>query len=112
MNHMKKIFKTLFILFIFNIANLSASDLQSAKSDGLVGEQSDGYLGLVVASAPADVKAMLLDVNQKRKERYLEIAQKQKVSLSEIEKVAAEKAFEKTLSGNFVQINGKWVKKD
>ena len=41
----------------------------SAKAAGQVGEQTDGYLG-VVGSAPADVRAMVKDINNKRRAVY------------------------------------------
>jgi uncharacterized protein len=46
---------------------------QSARSQGLVGEKTDGYLGFVVAPSAA-IKALVDDINIKRKAKYTEEA--------------------------------------
>jgi uncharacterized protein len=53
---------------------------QAARTAGLVGEKSDGYLGFVVAPS-ADVKGMIEDLNIKRKEAYVLGAQREGVSV-------------------------------
>ena len=89
-----------------------AMDLHSAKSQGLVGEQPNGYLGLVKASAGADVKAMMNDINAKRKKEYKKIAQRNKTDLNAIEALAGKKAIERTPSGQYVKLpSGQWTKK-
>ena len=40
----------------------SKATVDAAKAAGTVGEQSDGYLGLVTGSAPADVRAAVNDI--------------------------------------------------
>ncbi|MBW4331848.1 YdbL family protein [Stakelama sp. CBK3Z-3] len=47
---------------------------QQAKSQGLVGEQPDGYLG-IVGSATAELRKIVNDVNIKRKAAYTQKAQ-------------------------------------
>jgi len=91
---------------------IAASSLSQPKADGLIGEQADGYLGLVVANAPADIKKLVAEINAKRKAGYQEIATKQGTSLSEVEKVGGNTAYEKTLRGNYFRdANGVWHKK-
>ena len=51
-----------------------AISLDDAKNQGLVGEDSSGYLGLVVQNAEA--KAVVDDINAKRKAQYLKLAKK------------------------------------
>ena len=46
---------------------------QSARSEGLIGEKPDGYLGFVVPPSPA-IKALVDDINIKRKALYTEQA--------------------------------------
>ncbi|MGL5838864.1 MAG: YdbL family protein [Sphingorhabdus sp.] len=46
---------------------------QAARSQGLVGEKTDGYLGFVTAPSPA-IKALVDDINIKRKAKYTEEA--------------------------------------
>jgi len=89
-----------------------AASLQEAKADGLVGEQRDGYVGLVDASAPADVVAIVRDVNNQRRQRYQQIAQQNGISLEQVAALAYERAVEATQAGHFIQnASGSWVKK-
>jgi uncharacterized protein len=46
---------------------------QQARSQGLVGEKPDGYLGFVTAPSPA-IRALVDDINIKRKALYTEQA--------------------------------------
>ncbi|WP_165736219.1 YdbL family protein [Pseudoalteromonas sp. C8] len=86
-----------------------AISLDDAKNQGFVGEDSSGYLGLVVQNAEA--KAVVDDINAKRKAQYLKLAKKNNLSLSQVEALAAAKTIEKTQSGHYVEVNGNWVKK-
>lgn len=49
---------------------------QAARAAGQVGERTDGYLG-VVGSQPAAIKALVDDINIKRKANYTERAKAQ-----------------------------------
>jgi uncharacterized protein YdbL (DUF1318 family) len=87
-----------------------AIDIQSAKEQGLIGEQANGYVGIVKSSP--EVEALVSDVNQKRKARYIEISGKTGQPLSAIEKIGGEKAISKTESGQFIKPAGSdWTKK-
>ena len=89
-----------------------ASPLTKPKADGLIGEQANGYLGLVTNDVPPEIRKLVDEVNAKRKAGYQRIANKQGTSLSEVEKVGGNTAFEKTLKGNYVRdLNGVWRKK-
>ena len=89
-----------------------ALDVQEAKSAGWVGEQRDGYLGLVAPSAPPEAKQLLTEINQARRASYQEIAAKNGIELRAVELLAAEKALQRTQSGQFIQAeDGSWVKK-
>jgi uncharacterized protein YdbL (DUF1318 family) len=87
-----------------------ALSLDEAKANGLVGEKTNGYLG-VVASGNADAQALSNDVNQKRRQAYQEIARREKTNLRTVEMLAGEKAIEKTKPGNFVEGPDGWMKK-
>jgi uncharacterized protein YdbL (DUF1318 family) len=90
----------------------SAASLEQAKAQGLVGEQANGYLGVVAASAPAEVKALVANINQKRKQEYQAIAQRNKTSLDAVEALAGKKAIELTPAGQYVRPpSGQWVRK-
>ncbi len=89
-----------------------AGALDQPKADGLIGEQTNGYLGLVHQDVSAAIKALVRDVNAKRKARYQAIAGKQSVPLREVEQVGGTTAIEKTLRGNYIKDNsGRWRKK-
>ena len=86
-----------------------AISLDDAKNQGLVGEDSSGYLGLVVQNSEA--KAVVEEINAKRKAQYLKLAKKNDLSLAQVEALAAAKTIEKTKSGHYIEVNGNWVKK-
>lgn len=89
-----------------------AADLGGAKQQGWIGEQNNGYLGLVRSDAPADVRALVADVNKQRKNQFAQIAAKNGIAESEAAKVFAREAEARTAPGNFVQnAGGSWVKK-
>lgn len=88
-----------------------ALDLDTAKAQGLVGEQPNGYLGLVV-SKHAEATELVSSVNKLRKEKYMEIATKQKTALSNIEKLAGGKLVERAAAdGEYYQTSsGNWAR--
>jgi uncharacterized protein YdbL (DUF1318 family) len=89
-----------------------ASPLAQPKADGLIGEQANGYIGLVKQNVPADIKKLVNDVNAKRRAGYQKIAKKQGTSLAEVERVGGNTAIEKTLRGNYIRdASGSWRKK-
>lgn len=100
----------LLCLLIFLAVPALAIDLQTAKEQGLVGETPTGYLGTVIESN-AEVKDLITTINTKRKAKYEEIATKNGISLEKVEKLAGKKAIEKTPTGQYVKIDGAWLKK-
>lgn len=91
---------------------VAASPLTQPKADGLIGEQANGYIGLVTQNVPPDIRTLVNDVNAKRKAGYQEIAAKQGTGLAEVERVGGKTAIDKTLRGNYVRdANGAWRKK-
>jgi len=89
---------------------LFALSLEEAKTQGLVGERSNGYLGLV-DPGNRDAKALADDINTKRRQAYQGISRRDGAKLSTVESLAGEKAIEKTKPGNYVEGPGGWVKK-
>ena len=86
--------------------------LEEAKLQGVVGEQPDGYLGIVQSGASAEVQALVNDVNQKRRHMYEEIARRNSTKLEAVEMLAGKTAIDNTRPGNFVRSpSGQWVKK-
>ena len=87
-----------------------AIDLQTAKNQGLVGETPSGYLEAVTQPS-AEVKALINDINAKRKQKFTDIAARNNTSLEAVELLAGKKAIEKTQAGNYVKIGGSWKQK-
>ncbi|SFC71652.1 YdbL family protein [Pseudoalteromonas denitrificans] len=109
---MKKLIK--YTSFIVLAATMSFSalaiSLQDAKKQGLVGEMPDGYLGVVKNSS--EVASLVSSVNKKRKDLYISLARKNKITLNQVSALAGKKAIQKTASGHFVKnAQGKWIKK-
>jgi uncharacterized protein YdbL (DUF1318 family) len=89
-----------------------AITLQEAKQQGVVGEQRDGYLGLVNSAASAEVQALIDQVNRERRERYQQIAQQNGISVAQVQALFFEQAVEATQAGHYLQnASGGWVKK-
>lgn len=100
------------LIVLFTAGTAMAGVLDNAKNAGLVGEQADGYVGLVTADVPPDVVALVKEVNLKRKAKYREIANKNGVSLASIEALAGKKLIERAPAGQYVRLpDGKWVRK-
>lgn len=85
------------------------SNLSTAKAQGLIGEQPNGYLGVVVQSA--DTAEVVKLINEARREQYQRLAKDNKLALPDVEAMAGQKAIEKTQSGQYIQVNQKWAKK-
>jgi hypothetical protein len=107
---MKFLFSLLLYMFVFLVVPALAIDLQTAKQQGVVGETLTGYLGPVVEPSP-EIKELIADINAGRKAKYQEIAAKNGISLDKVEKLAGQKAIEKTMRGQYVKIGGDWRKK-
>lgn len=89
-----------------------AIDLATAKAKGLIGERNDGYLGYVVKPAKNDVQVLVKEVNNKRRTKFRQTVAKTGATLDQVAKRFAQRAYEKTASGNFVQsTDGQWRKK-
>lgn len=99
-------------LMLLSIPAVFAQTLDEAKASGLIGEKSDGYIGLVQGSAPAAVEQLVEDVNRQRRERYEQIARENGITISQVAQLAYARAVEATRSGNYVEdANGRWVRK-
>ena len=99
-----------FLLFGARAAN--AATLDDAKSAGQIGEGVDGYLHLVDKNAPDAVKALVKDVNNKRREKYASIAKTRNISVENEAALAGTKLVERAPAGQHVMdSNAKWRKK-
>ncbi len=108
---MKLVTKLIFSFLLLVSSAAFAADLEQAKRDGLIGERADGYLGLVETSAPSDLRALVADVNEKRKAEYQRIAAGNSLEMAQVEALAGKKAIERTQPGGWVLRNGGWQRK-
>lgn len=100
------------LLLAFAFQSAWAIDIHSAKDQGLVGEANTGYLA-AVANAPSDeVKALISEVNQKRKAQFKSTAEKTGATLDQVRLRFYELAVERTQSGHYYQdAAGSWKQK-
>ena len=85
------------------------SALPAAKEAGLLGEQSNGYLGVVRASGNAAEVAQ--QINAARKAEYQKVARDNDISLNDVELIAGQKAIDRTPRGQYIKLNGQWRQK-
>ena len=110
---LKTVMKPFILLtLMFSLANTAwALSLDEAKSQGLVGELTNGYLGLV-KNGNAAVKNLVDDINRKRRAAYAAKAKKAGVELKIIEIRIGERLQERANKGEYVQrSNGQWQQK-
>lgn len=80
----------------------------AARSAGQVGEKMDGYLGIVGAATPA-LRAMVDDINIRRRAVYAEQAQANNATLEEYAFTAGCLAISRTVPGEMYQApDGSW----
>lgn len=83
--------------------------LGTAKEQGLVGEQANGYLGVVKDSGNA--KAIVELINQARRAEYQRVASENGIGVKDVETIAGRKALERTQPGHYIWVDGAWVRK-
>lgn len=85
------------------------NQLETAKQQGLVGETPTGYLEVV--KADADARGIVEAINKARRDEYARIAEKHDIPVTQVETVAGQKALEKTPAGQYILMDGEWVRK-
>lgn len=89
-----------------------AIDIDEAKAQGLVGEAMTGYLAAVKVPPSAEVKALIDDVNAKRKALFERTAAKTDTTLIQVSHRFYELAVQRTATGHYYQnSSGDWVRK-
>ncbi len=113
---MKKILAgTLFTALALTAAPAVAAPaaIDAAKARCIVGEQTDGYLG-VIDNAKADeaLRREVRSVNQQRKAVYADLAARNGVTIEQAAQVTAERLLNGAPSGHCIQTpEGGWMKK-
>lgn len=103
-------------IWILLIALLSlpaaAQSLDQAKSQGLIGEQLNGYIGIVTASPSTALRDMVSGINQQRRALYQRSAQDASVTLDVFEARAGQRLQDRAKTGEYIQdTNGQWRRK-
>lgn len=117
MSMLKKI-TALFALMFAGAALMAAHAqgpvIDQAKAQGVVGEQFDGYLGIVDQSkASADLKRRLSEVNAGRLAEYTRISQEKGDPVAVVAAAMAEKQFARAETGDMLKpgASDPWRKK-
>ncbi len=87
----------------------ASAALGQAKAAGQIGEQPNGYLGVVKPGGQATEIARL--INEARRVEYQQVAKKNTIPLGDVEALAGKKTIDKTPAGQFIQSGGQWVRK-
>jgi uncharacterized protein YdbL (DUF1318 family) len=86
--------------------------VDAAKARGEVGEQGDGYLGLVTAGASAEVRAAVAEINNGRQAVYRDTASKTGVTPEAAGQATFRQLMDRLPPGQFYKpLNGGWTKK-
>lgn len=89
------------------------SVVEQARAAGLVGEQADGYLG-IVGSAPGDLKARVDQINIKRRALYTQTASERGVTVDAMAAATACELFQSRVGPNqaYRDESGAWRKRN
>jgi hypothetical protein len=86
--------------------------VEAAKAAGKVGEQADGYLGLVTGSAAPDIGAAVAEINAGRAAVYRETAAKTGVTVEAAGQATAAQLLARLPAGQYYRpLNGTWTRK-
>ena len=85
--------------------------IMELKKSGVIGEDSKGYLAFVNGKGNPQADAVVKAENADRKTVYAYIAKKENVSVDVVASQRAAKLAQIAKSGEYIQKNGKWVRK-
>jgi uncharacterized protein YdbL (DUF1318 family) len=88
-----------------------ALDLAEARATGAVGERADGYVAARTEKPAEDVKALVADVNAKRRAAYEEIAKRNGTPVEAVAALAGQKLIAAAPAGQWVDEGSGWRKK-
>lgn len=106
--------KNILIVLVFASSMVSsmawALNLQEARDKGFVGEQQDGYVGIIKKST--EVSVLVKSVNDRRKAVYQDIVKRTGTNILVVGKQSAQKIIKKLNANHYVKnLAGKWQKK-
>jgi uncharacterized protein YdbL (DUF1318 family) len=90
----------------------AGAKLDAYRADGVIAERYDGYVEIRASNAPSDARALVADVNAKRRALYTQRAGESNVPVAEVGKVFANKIAGSAPSGTyFRQPGGGYVRR-
>ena len=90
----------------------ASETIAGAKAQGMVGEQADGFLGLVSGSPPPSVVAAVRQINAGRAQAYDTIAAKTGVTDEAAGEATARQLYDRLPPGQFFKpLGGPWTRK-
>jgi len=114
---MKKILATAALTLIaasaaLGVAQAATPIVEAAKAKCIVGEQADGYLGVIdPVAADEALKREVRSINQQRKAYFADIAAKSGITIEDAAAVAGKRLVEGATSGQCVRMpDGTWAK--
>jgi len=102
---------SLVALFLAIAVPVLALDLDEARAKGAIGERADGYVAAVKDDPSKEVKALVAEVNAKRRAHYEEIAKRNGAPVEAVAMLAGQKLVAGAASGQYVDSGSGWAKK-
>ncbi len=92
-------------------ASAGGPAIEQAKDECLIGEQADGYLGIVPGADVSDaLRREVRDINQQRKQVYADIADRNDVAVDVAAALTAQRLISQARPGQCVRgADGAWV---
>ncbi len=106
---MKTLKKIPFMAAVLILVSLPAMalELSDARKQGMIGEKTDGYVAVIKSSG--DVKALVSEVNAKRKAEYTRISKENGQSVDVVAKLASPQIISGLPAGSLYQgSDGAW----
>ncbi|MEB2346264.1 MAG: YdbL family protein [Deltaproteobacteria bacterium] len=109
--HLRRLASLLLLLALGPAPAARALDLDAARAQGLVGEQTDGYVGAVRGEGGAEVAQLVAAVNAKRRAAYEKIAREQGTDVTAVAALAGQKLIARAPAGSWIGDGGRWYQK-
>lgn len=91
---------------------VEAQSLDALRESGVVGERFDGFAQVRDAGAPEEVRSLVKQVNDKRREIYAKRAIQEGVPVDQVGRVYAKKILHSAPEGTwFLDGSGQWTQK-
>ncbi len=100
------------IAVLLALAPASAQTLNQLRQSGVVGERFDGLAVLREGGASSNARAVVKQVNKKRRQLYGKRAKQQNAPIDQVGRVFAKKILGKAPKGTwFLEESGRWRRK-